>query len=164
MRKEQDLTDRTLLGYSTRLGSSGEKHRSRVLSYTLLAWLFPLLLLATEPGPGDAKTGTTSSRRQTPPEADLADLATGERVEGVVLTESFQLRTAYGDIHLKRHDMARIDCPGPDRQLQRVTTANSNILSGFLTNATIDFETSDGIRKNFRPQKLLYIRLGSYRE
>jgi len=117
----------------------------------VLTSLLLLPLLAAEPAAHD-------------PVDDLAELTTGERVEGKILTERFELRTPYGDIQLSRHHIARIDFSDPDRQLQRVTTANSNILTGFLINAIIDFETSDGIRKNLRLQKLLDLRSGGHWE
>ena len=122
------------------------------LSITFLLCFLPL-------GPLSAQPGTRS-----PPEADLAELVTGERIEGTIFTEHFELKTPYADIRLTRHDIVRVDFSDPDRQLQRVTTANSNILTGFLTNSLIDFETTDGIRRNFRLQKLLDLRFGVYRE
>jgi len=128
-----------------------------------LVWLFPLIAPATEPASLNSKE-RANLQPQDASDSDLVELASGERLEGKVLTESFELRSRYGDVRLNRHNIARIDFSDPDRQLQRVTTANSNILTGFLTNAIIDFETSDGIRKSFRPQKLLGLRLGGYRE
>jgi formylglycine-generating enzyme required for sulfatase activity len=131
------------------------------LRSTFVLWLLPLVLLANEPAPRDLKGGTTSAQPGNPREADLAELATGERIEGTVLTESFGLRTAYGDIKLERSGTARVDFSDPGQQLVRVTTTNSNVLTGFLENPIVTFETSDGIRKNLRSQKLLYVRLGA---
>ena len=94
----------------------------------------------------------------------MAELTTGERIEGRLLTPSFGLRTLCGDIQLKAHNTLRIDFSGVDGQLQRITTVNSNVLTGFLTNSTIELETGDGIRRALRPQKLSFLRLGGYEE
>jgi formylglycine-generating enzyme required for sulfatase activity len=125
----------------------------------LLLLLFPLFLPATETSPRNPKAGTNTLQPQNPAESDLVELASGEHVEGAILNQDFELKTSYGDIQFKRQDLARIDFSDPDRQLQRVITVNSNILTGFLTNKTIDFQTGDGIRRNFHPQKLLDLRL-----
>lgn len=158
------MTTQAYLGTLTQaapLGPDASEYRrwpvalARAFFTLLFLWLYPL---------SDSKAGTTTLQLQDPAESDLAELATGEHIEGATLNESFELRTPSGDIQLKRHAIARIDFSDPDRQLQRVTTANSNLLTGFLTNATIDFQTSDGIRRSFRPQKLLDLRLSGHRD
>src|SRR5690349_9982968 len=101
--------------------------RDRLFGFILLG-IIPLTVAAAEPGARDARTGNPASHLQKGEQADLAELNTGERIEGTVLTEHFEIRTPYGDIRLKPRETARIDFVGADRQLQRITTANSNVV------------------------------------
>ncbi|HTL56879.1 MAG TPA: formylglycine-generating enzyme family protein [Candidatus Limnocylindrales bacterium] len=121
-------------------------------------------MVAAQPAARDVNRAVSPTQSEKSAQPDLAELTSGERIEGTLLTDHFELRTSYGDIQLKPQDTGRIDFAGPDRQLQRVTTVNSNVLTGFLTNSTIELKTSDGIRRSLRPQKLSYVRLGGYLE
>lgn len=57
----------------------------------------------------------------------------GGMTRGVVQNQTFQMHTTYGDFAIRVHTLAAAQFTGEDGSLAKLTTVNSNRLSGYLT-------------------------------
>ena len=126
-----------------------------------LALVFVLgLLLSAEPVPLNAQVKNPIAAVNKPEQrdADLIEFDSCEQLEGKVLNQTFKLRTAYGEFQLPLRDIDRLTSVEALSGLVRVTTVNSNLLTGFLRERAINLSTNGSVH-NFRPDTLSYLQV-----
>lgn len=69
-------------------------------------------------------------------------LSSGRTVRGTLGSKAIMLRTAYGDLEIEAQWITIIDLVSLPAGLTRVTTVNSNVLTGFLTTHSFRLDTN----------------------
>lgn len=93
---------------------------------------------------------------------DLLELHNGDELRGEVVTPSFTLRAAYGELSLARELVAGLDLGTPKRELQRLAAVDGSRFSGFLALERIELRL-DGEQFSIpieRVRRVIFARRG----
>ncbi|MBI2924245.1 MAG: formylglycine-generating enzyme family protein [Verrucomicrobia bacterium] len=141
--------------------------RSRSVGWLIVAGL------SIGAGTVTAKEGETKASPSEPPQlavvlnverpskADLLLLRSGEQLTGVLLNETFTLRTSYAELKLERRMLAGIDLNDGARGIESIITINSNRFSGFIEDPFFAFQDPTGSRTDVRREKVLKVIFGA---
>lgn len=86
--------------------------------------------------------------------ADRAVLRHGDRLEGKILGDAFQLATAMGTISVPRAKVASLDLRA-DNGVHRIVLADGSILSGILLDETVTFRHRSGAELTLDQRQLV---------
>ena len=78
----------------------------------------------------------------------------GDFVNGKVLTGYFNLKTSYGEIKVKREDVAHIHMKGAQFARDEILTTELNKFSGTLKEKTIEVKLEDGQKIGIKKNKI----------
>jgi formylglycine-generating enzyme required for sulfatase activity len=131
-------------------------------TFVLAAFIFALSLVIGVGQPVKSESRPSADQGSPAPvldtrpskDSDLLLQRSGEKLTGTIRNEALGLQTPYGALKFDRRMIASVDLKDDLADPVTIVTVNSNRFSGFLLDASIQFQPDKGSQLSIRPEKL----------